>query len=102
FPFYEKVFGWKLSRDFNMGPMGNYKVFSVDGVDHGGIMTAPSGAPIGWSFYFMVDDVKDAASRITSLGGTVLHGPMEVPNGDWVVKGKDPQGVDIALVSPKP
>ncbi len=35
FPFYEKVFGWKLSRDFDMGSMGKYKVFSVDGADMG-------------------------------------------------------------------
>lgn len=102
FPFYEEVFGWKLSRNFDMGPMGNYKVFSIDGADHGGIMTAPPGTRVGWGFYFMVDGVKDAASRVKSLGGAVLQEPMQVPNGEWVVQCKDPQGVNISLVASKP
>ncbi len=101
FPFYEKVFGWKLSRDFDMGSMGKYKVFSVDGADMGGIMTAPPGAENGWGFYFMVDGVGAAAARIKSLGGTVLAGPMEVPNGEWVIKCCDPQNVSFSLVSAK-
>ncbi|QTN99618.1 VOC family protein [Brucella sp. 458] len=101
FPFYEKVFGWKLSRDFDMGAMGKYKIFSVDGADMGGIMTAPPGAENGWGFYFMVDGVGAAAARIKSLGGTVLAGPMEVPNGEWVIKCCDPQNVSFSLVSAK-
>ncbi|MBB5702781.1 hypothetical protein FHS76_002670 [Ochrobactrum daejeonense] len=101
FPFYEKVFGWKLSRDFDMGPMGNYKVFSVDGADHGGIMTAPPGVPVGWGFYFMVDAINAAAERVKARGGTVENGPMEVPNGEWVVQCRDPQGVSFSLVAPK-
>ncbi|AHB03411.1 Glyoxalase/Bleomycin resistance protein/dioxygenase domain protein [Brucella ceti TE28753-12] len=101
FPFYEKVFSWKLSRDFDMESMGKYKVFSVDGADMGGIMTAPPGAENGWGFYFMVDGVGAAAARIKSLGGTVLAGPMEVPNGEWVIKCCDPQNVSFSLVSAK-
>ncbi|NKB79606.1 VOC family protein [Ochrobactrum daejeonense] len=101
FSFYEKVFGWKLSRDFDMGPMGNYKVFSVDGADHGGIMTAPPGVPVGWGFYFMVDAINAAAERVKARGGTVENGPMEVPNGEWVVQCRDPQGVSFSLVAPK-
>jgi len=46
--------------------------------------------------------VKKAPSRVKSLGGAVLQEPMEVPNGEWVVQCKDPQGVNISLVAPKP
>jgi len=28
----------------------------------------------------------------------VLNGPMEVPGGDWVINGMDPQGAALALV----
>ncbi len=65
-------------------------------------MTAPPGTPVGWGFYFMVEGVKDAADRVKSLGGAVLQGPMEVPNGEWVVQCKDSQGVNISLVASKP
>ncbi|MBC2885282.1 VOC family protein [Ochrobactrum sp. CM-21-5] len=101
FPFYEKVFGWAHSSDFDMGSMGNYKIFSVDGADAGGIMTAPPGVPVGWGFYFMVDGVNAAADRVKSLGGSVTNGPMEVPNGEWIIQCRDPQGVSFSLVAPK-
>ena len=42
-----------------------------------------------------------AAAAIPAQGGKVLHGPMEVPGGDWIVNGMDPQGAMFALVAPK-
>jgi uncharacterized protein len=99
FGFYEKVFGWKLARDFDMGGMGKYKIFSVNGADTGGIMTAPPNVPQGWGFYFMVDGTKAAAERVKSQGGTVTFGPTEVPNGEWIIQCLDPKGVAFSLVS---
>ena len=31
----------------------------------------------------------------------VKMGPMEVPGGQWVLQGQDPQGAYFALVAPK-
>ena len=39
-------------------------------------------------------------ARITTRGGRVLMGPMEVPGGSWIVQATDPQGLLFALVSP--
>jgi predicted enzyme related to lactoylglutathione lyase len=35
------------------------------------------------------------------LGAKVINGPMEVPGGDWIVQGLDPQGAMFALHSKK-
>jgi predicted enzyme related to lactoylglutathione lyase len=44
-----------------------------------------------------VPDVHAAAERITEHGGKILNGPMEVPDGDWVVNAMDPQGAAFGL-----
>ncbi len=100
--FYEKVFGWRNSRDFDMGAMGKYRIFSTSGDrDAGGIMTAPPNAPVGWGFYFMVEAIDAAAERVTSSGGSVVNGPMEVPGGEWIVLCRDPDGAAFNLVAEK-
>ncbi len=39
--------------------------------------------------------------RLKQSGGTVINGPMEVPGGEWIVQGLDPQGAMFSLVSAK-
>jgi predicted enzyme related to lactoylglutathione lyase len=34
-------------------------------------------------------------------GGQVLKGPMEVPGGEWIINGMDPQGAPFSLVGTK-
>jgi predicted enzyme related to lactoylglutathione lyase len=55
-------------------------------------MQAPS-----WTFYFNVPAIDAAAERVTSSGGTIINGPMEVPGGTWIVQCLDPQGAMFAL-----
>jgi uncharacterized protein len=31
----------------------------------------------------------------------VVNGPMEVPGGEWIINGIDPQGAMFSLVGPK-
>jgi hypothetical protein len=38
---------------------------------------------------------------VKSAGGKVLHGPVQVPGGSWIVNGVDPQGAMFALVAAK-
>jgi predicted enzyme related to lactoylglutathione lyase len=101
FPFYADRFGWSEVSTMDMGSMGLYRLWSADGGEaDGGMMTAPAHAPEPrWRFYFVVEGIEAAAARIAQNGGTVTHGPMEVPDDSWVVQGIDPQGAAFALVS---
>jgi predicted enzyme related to lactoylglutathione lyase len=98
--FYSSQFGWKKTREFDMGEMGIYAIFAMDEADAGGMMDKPPQMPSSaWQFYFNVPAVDAAASRVTEGGGKVLMGPMEVPGGQWVAQCQDPQGAHFALVA---
>ena len=81
----------------DMGPMGVYQLFSVGGRDLGGIFTDANFPRPAWLVYFRVDGIERAAKRIVEAGGQVVHGPMEVPGGGWIVNGMDPGGAFFAL-----
>jgi len=101
-PFYEGLFGWKKSTPMDMGPMGIYQIFSQNGADFGAMMTKPKENPAPrpyWNYYIYVPSVTAAVDRITSGGGKVLMGPMEVPGGQWIVQAQDPQGALFCLLS---
>ena len=95
--FYRSLFDWEESYANDMGPMGIYQTFSVAGTWTGGMMNDGSPAP-HWLYYITVDDIDGATARVAEAGGAVLHGPHQVPGGNWVVMGKDPQGAEFALV----
>lgn len=102
FPFYNALFGWEKGTAVDMGPMGVYQIFTVDGRDIGGMFTKPAAVPVPfWLYYTNVDDIDAALQRVLSGGGQVLNGPMEVPGGAWIVQAMDPQGAMFALVGPK-
>jgi predicted enzyme related to lactoylglutathione lyase len=52
-----------------------------------------------WNYYFQVDGIGPAMERLKAGGGTVINGPMEVPGGNWIVQGLDPQGAMFSLLS---
>jgi predicted enzyme related to lactoylglutathione lyase len=56
--------------------------------------------PPHWNYYINVADINEAAERVKAGGGQVVNGPMEVPGGQWVLQGFDPQGAFFALVAP--
>jgi len=99
FAFYAEMFGWRKDEAMDMGPMGVYQLFAnQDGVV-GGMMKAPPQVPHpAWLYYFQVGDIDEASARVSGRGGQVLNGPMEVPGGDWIIQGRDPQGAMFALV----
>ena len=100
FGFYATLFGWTKGEGLDMGPMGTYQLFEIDGVSSGGVMTKSPDAPApGWLYYFNVDAIDAAAQRVARLGGSVTMGPRQVPGGDWVLNGRDPQGAAFALTS---
>ena len=83
------------------GDMGGYILWTDGrGADAGGMMTKPPFLPVAtWNYYFRVDSVDAAVERIKAAGGVVTNGPMEVPSGDWIVQGADPQGAAFSLLS---
>lgn len=101
--FYEKAFGWTKSDAMDMGPMGTYQMFKTGGeFAMGGIMTKPPAVPVPhWGYYFYVPAIDAAVERVTKGGGKILNGPMEVPGGQWIIQGLDPQGAAFNLVAPK-
>ena len=97
--FYGELFGWKQIDAVDIGPLGTYYTFGR-AFEIGGIMARPpemAQAPPHWGLYFRVPDVDAGAERVKANGGQVLHGPVEVAGGDWIVQGVDPQGAAFSL-----
>ena len=101
--FYQSLFGGEKTSAMDMGEMGVYQMFGRgNGVPNGGIMKPPPGAPAAWQPYVRVKDAKASAALATAAGGKVINGPMEVPGGDWIFQGMDPQGAMFAVHSLNP
>jgi predicted enzyme related to lactoylglutathione lyase len=102
FEFYAKMFGWTKDQAMDMGPMGIYQLFANGGEAIGGMMTKHPDTPSPrWNFVFSVDALDSAVDRVTSNGGTIAAGPMEVPGDEWAAQCLDPQGAAFGLVAPK-
>jgi predicted enzyme related to lactoylglutathione lyase len=96
--FYSTLFGWRSATEYDMGPAGIYQLFDLGGPPLGGIYAKPSHVPVSsWLPYAMVSSADDAAARATTLGGTIIVPPMEVPGGDRIAVGMDPQGAVFAV-----
>ena len=102
FAFYSKLFGWKKSRDFDMGAMGKYLIYGADGVDLGGMFTKGKDIPLPphWLYYVQVADLDASIERAKAKDAKLLNGPMEVPGGARIAQLMDPQGAAFALHEP--
>ena len=87
----------------DMGPMGIYRIFDNGGPRVGGMMTRdPSKSPVPfWLYYFSVEDIDAAATRIQDKKGQICMGPHEVPGGQWIVVGMRPPGGDVRTCRPQ-
>ena len=100
FEFYAGELGWQTDELMDIGDMGQYRLFSSDGVQLGGMMDKPPQMAVGaWGFYVNVEGIDAAVSRIQASGGQLQMGPQQVPGGRWIVRAIDPQGAAFALVS---
>jgi predicted enzyme related to lactoylglutathione lyase len=97
--FYREQFGIEPADAMDMGPMGTYQFIDHGGRMIGAVMTKMpgTGRPM-WAFYFRVDSIAAAIGRIERGGGKVTSGPHQVPGGDHIVVGVDPQGAAFHLV----
>jgi uncharacterized protein len=102
FAFYSGLFGWTKGDALDMGPVGTYQIFAIKGQMTGGMMKRMPQEPAShWVYYITVDAIDAAQDRVKSAGGQIIHGPVEVPGGSWIINGIDPQGAMFALVAPK-
>ncbi len=99
--FYAALLGWVKDGEMDMGPMGAYE-FLRHGELIGAMMTKPDDMPQpGWAYYFYVADIDAAARTIPARHGEILFGPSEIPGGDYIITGRDPQGAVSSLVGPR-
>ena len=97
FDFYGTLLGWKKA-DSETDPADLYQLFSVAGQTIGGMLTKLPSVPLPcWLYYFNVEDIGAAAEHVLAGGGRILQGPIELPDGCWIVRCVDPQGALFAL-----
>jgi predicted enzyme related to lactoylglutathione lyase len=96
--FYGELFGWTSDEFMPMGEMGEYRFLAHAGQTIGAVCGVQPGGRKGWRYYIRVPSIAAAAEAVKSGGGTVAMGPMEVPGGDHIIIGQDPQGAEFALV----
>ncbi len=97
FAFYAEIFGWR-EADAEIGSSETYQLFSAGGQTIGGMFSKRATEPVAfWLYYFNVDDIDAALDRVKIAGGRILEGPLELPEGIWIVRCTDPQGAAFAL-----
>lgn len=100
--FYGDLYGWVVGDSMDMGPMGQYDMLKngeTRDFNFGAVMRKPDEMPVSaWAYYFRVPDIDTAVSYIGDKGGQVLNGPMEIPGGDFIVQGTDPQGAFFSII----
>jgi hypothetical protein len=102
--FYGEHFGWRKDGEMDMGPLGAYEFLRRAGAPgvFAGVMTKSEQMPASsWTHYFRVGDIDAAIARTVGGGGTVVHGPQEIPGGEFAVNAIDPQGAPFAFVGPR-
>ena len=100
--FYSKLFDWKKTGAMPMGPDGDYTFVGQSDADMVGAMMNAEKADANpfWNFAFNVPDIDRAKLTVEENGGTVTHGPIDLPGdeGDWLIQVKDPQGARVMFV----
>lgn len=97
FAFYVDVFSWRQA-EAEVASAEPYQLFAAGGRMAGGIFDKRPLEPIPfWLYYFNVDDIDAAVARVKGGGGRVYEGPLELPDGSWIVRCLDPQGATFAL-----
>jgi len=96
--FYSDRFGWDDSEFMDMGEMGEYRFLAQGGTRIGALCGVMPGQQPRWRYYFRVPSIAAAKDIAEKNGGTINMGPHQVPTGDFIIIGTDPQGAEFALV----
>jgi predicted enzyme related to lactoylglutathione lyase len=111
--FYAALFGWEIesmpmpsaatvmyAADV---PASGYDMLANAGKHFGGIVTLGtdhSHVPSHWASYITVENVDEAVSAITRLGGTVHLQPTDIPNVGRFAVAADPHGAIFQPFTP--
>lgn len=98
--FYGDLFGWQKADEMDMGEdMGLYEMLRQNDYLIGAVMRKPSEVPAPlWIYYFRVANIDEATEYTKAQGGRVLMGPIEIPGGEYITQGLDPQGALFAII----
>jgi predicted enzyme related to lactoylglutathione lyase len=103
--FYGDQFGWSSDEFMPMGELGEYRFWDYQGVRLGAVFDpknegfeAKNERQSRWRYYIRVFSIAKAKETVEQKGGTIAMGPHQVPTGDWIIVGFDPQGAEFALV----
>ncbi len=92
--FYGQLLGWRPER-IRGGGGGSYLALGMGDRVGGGVVECGAQHPL-WVPYVEVPDITGATDRARKLGGEVLLGPREGPQG-WRSMISAPDGGDLAL-----
>ena len=96
--FYSALFGWSAGQSLDMGEHGNYLMFNAGDTPLGGINGLLGAPRPNWLPYFGVQQVDATVETVTSAGGSLTHGPAEVPDGSRIAHLTDAQGAAFGIV----
>ena len=92
--FYEKLFGWHITRDEEL----DYTMFDPHEGPGGGFSPLGESVDVGdILIYVSSDDIEADLKKAKELGGSVLMEKSEIPNTGWFGLFKDPTGNTIGL-----
>lgn len=97
--FYQDLLGWTV-QEMPMGEMGTYRIFSSNGQQVAGAMSAPPNVPSHWLVYVGVDDADAAAKKAQELGAKILVPPTTVPNMLRFAVAMDREGAAFGVLQP--
>jgi predicted enzyme related to lactoylglutathione lyase len=103
--FYTQLFPWTAKHSAAGAPMEYTEVRVGDAQNPSiGMLPKPPQMPAHipsyWMPYFQVADIDASTTRATGLGGRVMVGPQDIPNGRFVIL-TDPQGAMFAMYQQK-
>ena len=95
--FYTRLLGWRSER-IHAGN-GSYLALGMGDRVGGGVVECPGDQPL-WLPYVEVPEIAGATNQAVVLGGEVLLGPREGPEG-WRSVVAAPDGGEVAFWQPK-
>jgi predicted enzyme related to lactoylglutathione lyase len=95
--FYPPIAGWgtqQFDKDYTMWTSGGVP---FAGIFRLGPEQRQRGIPPNWMPYVEANNVDETARQATSLGGSVMHGPEDIPGTGRFAVLQDPQGAVFGI-----
>lgn len=100
--FYENVFGWELTDEFDDGGNRVYVMAHLDGKAVAGLGQVPPGMdmPSVWNTYIASADLAATTKAVEGAGGTVIMPQMQVMEAGHMAVFADPAGAAFSAWQP--